>query len=75
MKFNCGKKRDWLKDYDAAVDYWRQWRPWFAWRPVRVGDDDCRWLETVERRANTVYTGGLVFVYTPTDFEYREVAE
>lgn len=27
-----------------------QWHRWFAWRPVRVGPRDCRWLEYVERK-------------------------
>jgi hypothetical protein len=26
-----------------------QWHDYFAWMPVRVGDEDVRWLETVER--------------------------
>ena len=28
----------------------REWRPWYAWRPVLVGQRDCRWLEWVECR-------------------------
>lgn len=36
MKFNCEKYKTWCS--------------WFAWYPVKVGDNDCRWLETVERR-------------------------
>ena len=40
MKFDCGKTIDEMKD----------WHPWFAWHPVRVGPHDCRWLETIERR-------------------------
>lgn len=27
-----------------------QWHPVFAWLPIRVGENDCRWLETVERK-------------------------
>lgn len=23
---------------------------WFAWRPVKVADGDCRWLEYIERQ-------------------------
>ena len=26
------------------------WHRWFAWRPVRVGPHDVRWLEHIERR-------------------------
>lgn len=44
MRFNCGESWD---DYFERVE---NWHPWFAWRPVRVGSHDCRWLETVERK-------------------------
>jgi len=44
----------------------RQWHNWFAWHPVRVGRRDCRWLETVWRRAY----GGWMW-----DWEYKEVVE
>lgn len=27
-----------------------KWHTWFAWYPVRVGDNDFRWLETVQRK-------------------------
>lgn len=29
------------------------WHPFFPWRPRRVGDYDCRWLEWIERRKVT----------------------
>lgn len=48
MKLNCGPTRE-----ENAV-MWRgyisKWHPWFAWRPIRVGPRDCRWLETIERK-------------------------
>ena len=44
MKINCGLTR--LERWDAEDS----WHPWFAWRPVRVGSRDCRWLEVIERR-------------------------
>jgi hypothetical protein len=44
MKINCGPTRD------VKLKMLRAWHPWFAWRPVRVGESDCRWLEYVERR-------------------------
>lgn len=40
MKFSCGSSKTEIAD----------WHDWFAWHPVRVGDGDCRWLETVERK-------------------------
>lgn len=51
MKINCGlspKSRRALKEIEAAR--LREWHDWFAWYPVRMGDNDCRWLETVERK-------------------------
>lgn len=55
MKFNCGlSKADkyWerFKSTKAWLQSLQEWHYWFAWRPVRVGKKDCRWLETVERR-------------------------
>lgn len=44
MKINCGPT------WDVKLKMLQQWHPWFAWRPVRVGENDCRWLEYVERR-------------------------
>lgn len=43
MKFNCPSPEQIKKEMEA-------WHLWFAWRPVRVGEADCRWLETVQRR-------------------------
>ena len=42
MKFNCPKRTP----RDDTL-----WHKWFAWYPVRVGDNDCRWLEFVCRKA------------------------
>jgi hypothetical protein len=41
MKFDCDRHYKWHK--------------WFAWRPVRLGDSDCRWLEIVERKKVKAY--------------------
>jgi hypothetical protein len=27
-----------------------EWHDHFAWTPIRVSDDDVRWLETIERK-------------------------
>jgi hypothetical protein len=37
-----------------AIGPSKNWRPWFAWYPVNVGDvfgPDWRWLEIVERQS------------------------
>lgn len=44
MKFNCGET---LAEKKQRLG---QWHRWFAWRPVRVGEKECRWLEYVERK-------------------------
>ena len=62
MKFNCGstwETRLAEKRYAALRqkrDY-EEWHKWYAWYPVRVGKNDCRWLETVER----IYIGVDVY--------------
>jgi len=45
MRFDCGPS------YAEKCAAREQWHDWFAWYPVRVGKHDCRWLETVERKA------------------------
>lgn len=47
MKFRCPQPET-IAQYRARV---QAWHPWFAWWPVRVGPNDCRWLEQVARRA------------------------
>lgn len=39
----------WLKR--RAIGPRNVWQHWFAWYPVKVGFDDVRWLEMVERRS------------------------
>lgn len=34
---------------EARSDRLGKWHDWFAWYPVRVGEGDVRWLETVQR--------------------------
>jgi hypothetical protein len=50
MKFNCPPA---TKKPDSRL----AWHDWFAWFPVRVADNDCRWLEKVSRRGNMEYYG------------------
>lgn len=47
MKFHC-KTPETRAQYVARLE---QWHRWFAWHPVRVAKNDCRWLEVVERKA------------------------
>lgn len=43
MKFGVKNARERAEGY-------RKWHKWFAWRPVRVGAGDWRWLEVVMRK-------------------------
>lgn len=71
MRFNCGLSYE--ASRQRAREYWcGQWTPWFAWYPVRVGECDCRWLETVERKAENV-TCGIIFEHVPFGFNYRPI--
>jgi len=45
MKFKCKEAETW-PEYEKRI---KKWHKWFAWYPVSVGKEDCRWLETVER--------------------------
>lgn len=63
MKINCGPS--WEVRYERRcaaaklrVAELRSWQPWFAWYPVRLGEDDCRWLETIERRFPLAWSMG-----------------
>ena len=40
MKYDC----------NASFDRKHQWHKWFAWYPVQLSRNDCRWLEYVERK-------------------------
>lgn len=51
--------------FEARETLRSQWNPWFAWRPVRVGVDEFRWLEKVERRRIMDWFGG--------QWEYRVI--
>jgi hypothetical protein len=64
MKFDCGSS---TKKSDSRLT----WHPWFAWYLVRISDNDCRWLETVDRRGNMEYYYGgdnyWKYEYRPLD--------
>lgn len=44
MKIDCGQSKL------AKNRHLTDWHPWFAWFPVRLGENDCRWLEVIERK-------------------------
>jgi hypothetical protein len=55
VKFNCGpsaeqKVKNLRKEYEERAENAAKWQPFFAWLPIRIGEDECRWLEVVERR-------------------------
>lgn len=39
-----------VPDVNKNVPFFNRWRPWFAWYPVKVDEQEWRWLERVERR-------------------------
>lgn len=55
MKFKCNKPMNKLDALEKA----KTWHKIFAFLPVRVGPDDCRWLEFVERRYTGPWIGPL----------------
>jgi len=58
MKLNLGLSH--REKYEALL----QWHDHFAWSPVRVGNREHRWLETVERRGKgTGISGRMVYEY------------
>ena len=59
MKFNCGETSA------EGVKRLTKWHRWFAWCPTRVGSNDCRWLEWIERQGEYGSYGGDWF------WEYR----
>jgi hypothetical protein len=74
MKFNCKTKEAKNQEKERHI---QQWHDWFAWRPVRIGPEDCRWLEVVWRRGvYTVYAesncDGYFMHVRHLDWEYSE---
>jgi hypothetical protein len=71
MKFNC----DYFRDIRLKrLEKEQKWHNHFAWLPVRLGRNDCRWLETVERLAEISFyykyvAGGIRYRKT---YEYKE---
>ena len=40
--------------YEKRLRTWK-WQPWYAWYPVRLECARWVWLETIERRIDSVY--------------------
>lgn len=80
MKFNCGpspetkRKR---KEHAADVEHLRliNWHPFFALRPRRIGENDCRWLEQIERKGTRVQRSQItmhgILNYWTYEWQYR----
>lgn len=67
MKFNCGMTYG--EKFEAQTRKYTNWHLHFAWRPVRLGSRDCRWLEFVWRKYERINYYSL----EPTGtIEYRE---
>jgi len=49
----------------------REWKPWFAWRPVRTVDGDVVWWTRIYRRVGNSYVDhdGWTWYYYGTVFE------
>ena len=60
MRINCGPTKS---EKRAAL---KEWHLWFAWRPVRVGSNDCRWLEMVGRKGTVQYLPPGVWCGSPS---------
>lgn len=81
MRFHCPTETDKLlakavKNAKKCLAA-RKWRPVFAWRRVRVGKRDCRWLEIVWRsfpKANLEvfyddHFGHRIYYYSKNELE------
>lgn len=51
------------------------WHKWFAWYPVRIGECDHRWLETIERRVCTEFDFTFSLPQLRIVREYREIKD
>lgn len=67
MKINCGpspEARRNTKQMRARAEQARleRWHPFFAILPRRVGENDCRWLEWIERKG-TIHNSQVMFLF------------
>lgn len=75
MKFKCGPKISREEKerilYQQLVDRFCRWHKIFAFFPHKVADNDCRWLETIERKFDYVST----FDWAPRHPDYRAISK
>jgi len=50
----------------------REWHRWFAWYPVRIDNDELRWLEVLER-IGTYYKMDCAEVSSWWEYHYRTI--
>lgn len=68
MKLNCGPTYE--ERYATKMERLKNWHPCFCLIPRRIdGTNQCRWLETVERRG--VFECGYTGSYW--EWQYREI--
>ena len=84
MKFNCGPgpetKRKLKRERENAEHrYLIEWHPFFTLLPRRVGENDCRWLEQIERKGTRVMKVALMswgaMRYWTYSWEYRRAKQ
>lgn len=70
MRFHCGpsiweRLNTWATERERRRAAKMLWHPWFAWRPVRMIDGECVWLEKIQRRVNyyRALCGGACWAY------------
>lgn len=66
MKFKCTTS---YERHRKKVDRCQHWHPWFAWRPVRVQEGYCVWLEHIWRRGD--YYLGWTDGYWEWQYQHR----
>jgi hypothetical protein len=58
MKFKCGKteeeKKEAVKSASVHAEKLMRWHRMFAWLPAHINETECRWLEWVERKYDSV---------------------
>lgn len=69
MKFDCGLTK--LDKMKRKVMIYKSWRTKFAWFPVQVDNNDCRWLELVEYRYPEAWCNNFGTYFSKGDIEYR----
>ena len=76
MKINCGPSADAkvLLARERLRQDWEnlsKWHTVFAFFPIRVGENDCRWLEYIERRFFPDFDEFEIFGPKKIWFQYR----